>query len=72
MLMNWQASGGLSYVASVHHRGTQCFVYHGSLKHNGQGEEVSLREFQAAVQARRRVGSAGIHEVDASSGAGCL
>ena len=50
MLMTWQASGGLSYVAPVHHRGAQCFVNHGNLKHDGQGGEVSLREFHAAVK----------------------
>ena len=65
MLMNWQAAGGLSYVASVHHRGTQCFVCHGNLAHgHAEREEVSLLEFQTAVKSRHRVGSASILEMD--------
>ena len=69
MPMNWQTSGGLSYVESVHHRGTQCYVNHGSLKHDVHGKELSLREFQPVVKPRHRVGSAGIHEIDAGSSA---
>ena len=62
MLMNWQAAGALSYVASVHHRATQCFVLHGNQFHDGDGDSVSLTEFQSAVKARHRIGSAGISD----------
>ena len=52
-------------MASVHHRGTQCFVCHGNLKHEvAGGEEVSLIEFQAAVKSRHRVGSSGILDLE--------
>ena len=67
MLMNWQSAGGLTYVASIHHRGTQCFVRHGNLFHEGSGEEVSCAEFQTAVKSRHKVGSAGIFEMEASA-----
>jgi hypothetical protein len=66
MLMNWQAAGGLSYVASVHHRGTQCLVGHGNQFHEGPQNVVSLAEFQSAVKARHRVGSAGILELEST------
>ena len=64
MLMNWQAAGWLSYVASVHHRATQCFVSYGNHLHDGDCDQVSLEEFQKAVKARHRIGSARILESD--------
>ena len=67
MLMNWQAAGGLSYVASVHHLATQCFVMHGNKFHEGTAVAVSLEEVQAAVRARHRVGGTGIPELDSAS-----
>ena len=60
MLMSYQGAGGLPYVASVHHRATQCFVLYGNKHHDGTGTAVSLQEFQAAIQSRHRIGSAGI------------
>ena len=61
MLLHWQSSGGLSFVASVHHRASQCFKYHGGANAEGQpNSPVSLSDFQAAIKARHRVGSSGI------------
>ena len=67
MLMNWQAAGGLSYVASTHQRGTQCFIGYGNKFHEGEQTAVTLEEFQKAVKARHAVGSAGIHEFESGN-----
>ena len=48
-----EASGGMSFVASCHHRVAQCFRMHGNAKH-GLEEKVSLEEFQAAIRVRHR------------------
>ena len=48
-----EASGGMSFVASCHHRVAQCFRMHGNAKH-GLDDKVSLEEFQAAIRARHR------------------
>ena len=60
MLMHWQASAGLSYVASVHHRGTQTFKYEGNRLHGEQAAGITLVEFQDAIKSRHRVGSTGM------------
>ena len=60
MLMNFQSEGGLPYGSSVHHRATQCFIAFGNKHHDGNGNEVSLKEFQEAIQVRHRIGSPGI------------
>ena len=60
MMINWQACGGLSFVASTHHRATQCFRYCGNSKHSETIKEVSLAEFQRAVKARHAIGSQGV------------
>ena len=62
MLMNWQAAGGLSFVAATHHRATQCFRYYGNAKHSESMKEVSLEDFQASVRARHAVGSNGMEK----------
>lgn len=61
-IMVWQAAGALPYVASVHHLATQCFLTNGNEYHEGSGEAVSLNDFQKAIQARHRIGSAGVSE----------
>ena len=64
MMLQWQGAGGLPYVASVHHRATQCFRYQGNSKHEaGKSQtDVSLGEWQEAVRERHRAGSSGIDE----------
>jgi hypothetical protein len=52
MVMQWQACGGLSFVASTHHRGAQCFKYVGNALHGTSSKDVSLEEFQLAVADR--------------------
>ena len=62
MKPQWQGVGGLPYVASVHHRATQCFKYEGNSKHDGGTEQkgITLGTRQTAFQGRCRVGSSGI------------
>ena len=60
LLMNWQAAGGLSFVACTHHRATQCFRYCGNAEHDETKKEVSLEEFQTCVRARHAIGSNGM------------
>ena len=36
MMLKWQVAGGLSYVASVHHRATRCFRYEGNTRRPGR------------------------------------
>ena len=62
MLQNFQACGGLSFVASVHHRATQCFKYLGNAKHKTSDDHVSLLEFQESIRDRHRIGSSGVDE----------
>ena len=52
MYVSWQAAGGLSYVASVHHCAPQCFVSFGNIFHEGNGDDVSLDDFKVAVRCR--------------------
>ena len=66
MMMNWQAAGGLPYVVSVHHRASQCFLYHGNSAHEGPNTKVSLSEFQECIKRRHAVGSLGF-EADVST-----
>ena len=61
MLLLWQGAGGLPYVASVHHRATQCFKYVGNALHaNNDQKGITLEEWQLAVKERHRCGSSGI------------
>ena len=62
MILQWQGAGGLPYVASVHHRATQCFRYEGNATHDGgkQQKGITLEEWQTAVKERHRVGSSGM------------
>ena len=46
MLLTWQSAGGLSYVASVHHRAAQCFRYHGNTLHNKVQQDDVSRSFR--------------------------
>ena len=50
-----EAAGGMSFVASCHHRVAQCFRMHGNAKHS-EDAMVSLEEFQQAIRARHHVG----------------
>ena len=69
MMMHWQGAGGLPYVASVHHRATHCFRYHGNSKHDigTITPGITLEEWQAAVAARHDAGSSGIEDKSAGS-----
>ena len=62
MMLQWQGAGGLPYVASVHHRATQCFRYEGNSKHDDgkQQKGITLEEWQEAVKERHRAGSSGM------------
>ena len=61
MLLNWQASAGLSFVSSTHNRAAQCFLYYGNTEHgDGMKTEVTLTEFQACIHKRHAAGSSGI------------
>ena len=62
MLMHWQGSAGMAYVASVHHRGLQCFRYCGNTLHGDNKTEVSLEEFQECIKSRHALGTNGIDE----------
>ena len=69
MLQNFQACGGLSFVASVHHRATRCFMYRGNAVHTPDAPEVSLTEFQQCIKARHAVGSRGMEQDHNTNGA---
>ena len=46
MMMVWQASAGVSFVAATNHRAAQCSKYHGNRLHgDGSTHAVSLVEF---------------------------
>ena len=60
MLLNWQSSGGLSFVAAVNHRAGQVFRYHGNTQWTPDSVSVTLAEFQAAIKSRHEAGSNGI------------
>ena len=62
MLQNYQACGGLSFVASVHHRATRCFMYCGNSVHTPHSPEVSLSAFQECIKARHAAGSRGMEQ----------
>ena len=62
MMLGWQGSGGMAYVASVHHRVLQCFRYCGNSLHDINKVEVSLEEFQECIKSRHRLGCSGIDE----------
>ncbi len=62
MMMTYQGAGGGPFVASVHHRATQCFVSFGNEHHTKAGDSVSLKEWQEAIVTRHQLGSAGISD----------
>ena len=64
MLLNWQSSGGLSFVAAVNHRAGQVFRYHGNTQWTPDSVSVTLAEFQAAIKSRHEAGSNGIESTD--------
>ena len=67
-LASWQACGGVSFTTAVHHRGTQCFRYHGNSLHaKKSSEEVSLSEFQEAVRARMQMAPIAVAEAKEST-----
>ena len=68
MLMHWQASAGVSFVAATHHRAAQCFRYHGNAKHGEGLKEVSLTEFQLAIKERHRIGSRSMEDQAPATG----
>ena len=69
MMMYWQASAGLSFVASTHNRAAQCFSYYGNSGHgDGSVKAVTLQEFQTCIKKRHAVGSSGIEGEGAAAG----
>ena len=56
----------MSFVASCHHRVSQCFRMQGNAKHS-EDAMVSLEEFQQAIRARHHVGVSA-SEFDPASG----
>ena len=69
MMANWQASGGLPFVASVYHRASQCFKLYGNHLHDASGDGISLEEFQQSIKIRHSLGNSGIEarSTDASN-----
>ena len=61
MIMGWQASGGLPYVAGTHLYGMRCFVSYGNTCHDKGEKTVSLEDFQEAVCMRHKMEQQG-HE----------
>ena len=70
MMIQWQGAGGLPYVASTHHRATQCFRYLGNSQHNiaPRQTQITLAEWQQAIQERHRIGHSGMEEAQQSQG----
>ena len=62
MLQNYQACGGLSFVAAVHHRATRCFRYCGNLIHSPDAPEVTMTSFQECIKSRHAAGSRGMEQ----------
>lgn len=68
LIMYWQSSGGLSYVANVHHRMTQAWISCGERNHVGEqanvpgAAKVSLETFQACIKERHRIGHDGLSQ----------
>ena len=55
-ILHWQAKGGRSFVASVHHRCLQCFLYHGNSMHVEKAQShVTLQELQTCIKRRHQV-----------------
>ena len=68
MVQAWHAGGGLSFVASVHHRATQCFLYYGnSLHQTASRKYITLSDFQECIRKRHEIGHTGIGGTDDSS-----
>ncbi len=71
MVQAWHAGGGLSFVASVHIRATQCFLYHGnSLHQTASQKNITLSDFQECIRKRHDVGIHGLGVTDDSSVSG--
>ena len=70
MLANWQSGGGVSFIAAVYHRGTQCFRYQGNSLHDSKPgvSAVSLKEFQASIKERHRIGDMGMDSHEPTGG----
>jgi hypothetical protein len=68
MLQNFQAAGGISFVASVHHRATRCFRYVGNSIHTPDSPEVTLSTFQECIKSRHLSGSRGMEYDTADTG----
>ena len=62
MMLLFQGSGGLPYVASVHHVITQSFLVCGNSGHVNAAtpSRVCMAEFQDAIRERHRIGDSGI------------
>ena len=60
MMLQYQSSGGLPFVAQCHHRAAQCFRYFGAKHHGVNRDETHLSEWQRAVKARHSLGSSGM------------
>ncbi len=68
MVQAWHAGGGLSFVASVHRRATQCFLYYGNSLHQAASQKyITLSEFQECIRKRHEIGHTGIGGTDDSS-----
>ena len=70
MIIQWQGAGGVPYVASTHHRATQCFRYLGNSQHYAapHQKQITLREWQEAILERHRIGHSGMDEAPQSQG----
>ena len=65
MVQSWHAGGGLSFVASVHHRATQCFLYYGNSLHQTASQKyVTLGDFQECIRKPHEIGHTGVGGTD--------
>jgi hypothetical protein len=69
MLATWQSAAGMSFIAGVHHRGAQCFRYHGNSLHGEGKATVSLEEFQQAIKVRHSIGDGGMGASESTASA---
>ena len=61
-------AGGLPYVCGTHLLGTQCFLDHGNMYHEGEGDKaITLQVFQDAIVKRHEMEHQGHAYIKAES-----
>jgi len=59
LLHQWQAAGGLSFVANVYNAGMQAFLEHGNEGRGKENDVISLEVFQMCILDRHDVSKSG-------------